>query len=1480
MSGLEYLDDLISWVPTTGFILIILGAMFSGFMRGYRKSMIFLIHSLIAACICVVLYFILKDNTKVDELILKVVNFFMGSGTALQDKLNVSAKCTSIKEILLEYIPENMNFVDGLSLILKDNGAYILTLIDLAYSIIFALVLYLLYLILIGIMALMYHLFYSDRKYRKKDTKLIMKRKREHRYSRRRTLGTVIGAFRGFVGAFIYISFIGTIFFVAAGGTGTEKNEEFDFGNDEINNIYNAYNSICNYGNEGIFRILNTFKDNDNNPYYLFVADVVLSGELKVNDAYTNNVIFREELATYVDFSRKTFNLVLKYGGDEIKQLINGEAETNEILDKLIPIMIKEDFQKEFEILIENFDAKVYFSGLTLSLIDSIVSNIDELEFTSNLDGQIKDLLCIIFKEGYLSESIPYEKALKIKLNAKTNEEKFDLGHISASDIINKDNMLCAYKILNFILSYSYDLGENATDEDMIKLIEQIIPYIDNLSIFYPENSQTLNKLYRRIYAFVQYNYLEEDKEDIAINQLSTKYYISEEYDSINWVTELNSIVSSASDLLYMYKAIEIDFEDPNAIIDLIFSIYNPTNSNYESFSVRMDNIISYLSTSRLLSEVLASNFIYSAIEKGLVTAFDDYQMPKLKYSNTYNEHGSLIEYGEVYYLLSAIRSLAKNTNNYDLIKYLMECEITEDNTIEVINTVCSSLTSEDNIQTIDLLLSSKLVRSILSTLLGTIKLDGNNLIYADKTILESEGSNPTNIIIKSELNDVIYLIPELLELLEPMLKGEFTNEQIAELLENETLLKLLDSTLIEGTISNIVVTYLKDVNQIVIPQSLLNKEGYISTSDKTSELRTVINIVKELNLDLAVLMDGNIESSVDDLLNNDNLGMIFDSKLLHYTLSYYITSSIDSLLTGFSVIIPDSTKDLLVNDTINSVIKKEAFLEFLDVARELIPKSGEEALTVNEIIKKVVVEKDKYLSNIIISATIINYLANDAGLDAYLSMPARFKTLASKEILTSRYDKNSIWYSELFKLCTGLDEFFNISNSDDFDLSNLDNINESVNSLLNNPAVPSNVDPNRIKLDVIYDSAVVAKTLTNELNKYLTDALIKPEVKYSKYVYDSVDGIYIQEEIVKLAHAISALGLSLESGFDNSVLSIPSDPLEKQKVYDSILVIGLITKMVDDVLDSTNGMVRRMDLAYNQDYIEEFKLYKQTEIDVIVELLGDDLNAIMTGEKKFDIANYKLTDFKNVMFDDNNEIKSYILTGTMSDTIINSGYFHIPKKDYDYSLEIISVESMISLIDSLVIADFNSLDVNLENFEFPPQDVVSEIAKSSILRATLSKKINITSDTSEIIVGVTHDLDINGNYLYFEETYDYLNERLSYLTEYEFTNLICAISELLGDEKAFEFDMNENLVKTLITLEDKTKRETILRSNVVRTALSKYINDGNILGLTFEVFETMLDIDILEVDIRDLKTENDIKSEVPTSQQYEEIFEYILRFI
>ena len=79
-------------------------------------------------------------------------------------------------------------------------------------------------------------------------------------------------------------------------------------------------------------------------------------------------------------------------------------------------------------------------------------------------------------------------------------------------------------------------------------------------------------------------------------------------------------------------------------------------------------------------------------------------------------------------------------------------------------------------------------------------------------------------------------------------------------------------------------------------------------------------------------------------------------------------------------------------------------------------------------------------------------------------------------------------------------EEFFNISAGESFDLNNVETITDSVSDLLEDPTIKSNVDKERIKLDVIYDSVIVAKTLSNELNKYLTDDLLSPDIKYSKY--------------------------------------------------------------------------------------------------------------------------------------------------------------------------------------------------------------------------------------------------------------------------------------------------------------------------------------------------------------------------------------------
>ena len=97
MEFLEYVEPIIKWVPTLLFLFVILMSTITGYLRGFRKSLIFLIHSVVIGSICIVFYFLFKDNETMDEFMLTVTNYFMNSKTGLQDLLGVSQECVSVK---------------------------------------------------------------------------------------------------------------------------------------------------------------------------------------------------------------------------------------------------------------------------------------------------------------------------------------------------------------------------------------------------------------------------------------------------------------------------------------------------------------------------------------------------------------------------------------------------------------------------------------------------------------------------------------------------------------------------------------------------------------------------------------------------------------------------------------------------------------------------------------------------------------------------------------------------------------------------------------------------------------------------------------------------------------------------------------------------------------------------------------------------------------------------------------------------------------------------------------------------------------------------------------------------------------------------------------------------------------------------------------------------------------------------------------
>ena len=138
----------ISIIPTIIFLLfIVLGILF-GIWRGFRKSLILAIQALIIFVCCLILYFVFVNNPSTDVMAVEIANNFLGEN-GLQNLMGVSSECNSLKEILIQYIPKQLNLGDGIALVLKDNGTYLISIVNLLYHIIFAVIALFLYLIII-----------------------------------------------------------------------------------------------------------------------------------------------------------------------------------------------------------------------------------------------------------------------------------------------------------------------------------------------------------------------------------------------------------------------------------------------------------------------------------------------------------------------------------------------------------------------------------------------------------------------------------------------------------------------------------------------------------------------------------------------------------------------------------------------------------------------------------------------------------------------------------------------------------------------------------------------------------------------------------------------------------------------------------------------------------------------------------------------------------------------------------------------------------------------------------------------------------------------------------------------------------------------------------------------------------------------------------------------------------------------------------
>ena len=1047
-------------MPSILFALFVLVGFLRGLRRGFRKSLILLIQAIAAFVICLGIYLLLINNDTVDGLLLTGINSILGSPSGLQDALGVTGDFATLKQVLAQYISDMLAGVGAGPVTAADSG-YVMALVLLAYHIVFALLLSIVYKILQFIFYLVYLIFYSEGRYRRK------KKEKEKEggvpYKKRKLAGAIVGLSRGLVAGLVCVSLIGGALSVVTGGYGEGKTEDYAFGEPNIDQAYTVYRSLDEYGTKGIIKILNTVRDSEDVPFYLYITDLIFSGRLvDENLGIDENIKFRDELTGYVGFAKNVATLVMKYGGDTMKNIVS--SGNDEAMNEAVKLFENEDFNREFRLLIENFDAKTFISGFALSFIDSVVENIDQTSISDGMDENTVNMIKILFKPDYYSDKIPSDAAL-LAAGKKAPVLK-------ASSLISKKDILAAYDVIVESMNKAPE-EEGYIDIiggkiDTLSTLKIMVPFVSNLSILSTEKASEVDPVLERLYTYV---------ENTVLTDVNAEGYVSPDYyydEKIEWTSELKTLLGVAGDALNIYATVAKDSPsgDSNGegesnpedsakpgkpgigeasaegkevgdgdgektskdALDMIVNIFDAKNENYTANMTRVDRICDSLSKSKLIGRALSSSYMYSQIKTALSSVASSFDMPE---NVRYDSNGG--DDGEIKALLDGLKSICKNETTIKLLSDTPDFSDLEDFKpyAEVLTTA-----DESGNAPIDCVIKSKLLHSLLSAMLVDMSEEEDSSIYISDRAKESNSAGEkVNIIEKDLLKDILQSSSDIIDLISEISGAD--SLKISEIVSNDAVKKLTKNIIVQGTAAKLLINALKDNESIVIPASLSDPEKWLDSGMEGSsdfskdEFRKLFDFIAEANFDIDGIVDGSVDviDEINKLSDEKMQDNMLASDVLWYTISYLLSTSIGD--GDMEIIVPDGAKaDISETETdVKVLIKREEIKALINRVILIAPALKQDETDVREmsdkLIELIVVNKNKVFGSLILDSTIINFVVNGNVLDGTtIEIPSSLKENAKKENL-AKYNFDGGWggdNGELVKLINALDVFLGVS--------------------------------------------------------------------------------------------------------------------------------------------------------------------------------------------------------------------------------------------------------------------------------------------------------------------------------------------------------------------------------------------------------------------------------------------------------------------
>ena len=1425
---------LLTWLPALLLFVALGWGAIIGLIRGFRKSLVLGIHALAAALICLGAYLIIVNMDGLDAWAFNNVNAILsGSGTSLQEMLEVSPDCATLTDVLIEFIPKNMDFGDGMALVFKDNGAYLATIVDLCYHIIFAIVFYVFYFVLLFILYIVYFIFYPERRRKKKIKERYRNAEETSDYRKLPLFGAIIGGIRSLVEYTVFISFLGILLFTLGGGLGEREYEEYDFGDTQTNNAYNIYSAVGSYGSNGIFKILNTVKDSNDFPYYLYIADLVFQGGLKDDNRGINtNISIAREFGAYVGFSNDAINLLFKYDdNNEIQEALKKDSDID-IMDVASKIMAKPEFQAEFATIIDNFESEEYFINFALSLVDSIVAHRKDLTFFSGMDEQTMELFDIMFD----------------------GENK-----ITVSSLLTKDDAKVLLKTCINMLSAGseYNDLENEEEKSLRKALSYckvIIPEIEKLSIFEDETRKNnLNAVLKELYDYLAQKIAnEENKTTESLSNKAMKL-TNTSIDDVDWIGELKGLLDISLNVVDLYDRI---YTPDKEVIDLIFDMFKGENAtkNEQDF----DNITNVISDSKLAGVVLSMSFVNDTIEQALGSMIEGFELiPNIQYNNDGDKKG------EIYYLLTSVKHLIKNDAKDVFTSLTEEGKTTADmldsvkNLVEILE---SSISTDTTL--LDQMLKSDLLSYTLSSIMLNLDLGDeamkiyvpDDLIY---NIRETEEKNYKSI--KNEdLSDLVSTLTDVIDVIKPAL-DENDEIDIMLVLTNDNLSNSLKSSVIlEGTISNLALVMLDDFDGISVPNSLAETEYWLSTDTEDGEIVKIIDGINASNIDLNSLM--NSESGTNDILDlvlslneaaegttETKLDLLYKSLLLRATLATQIDSAVSSMID--SNVLNSSEVKYQTNDSFKDIYYKQTEIEgVIDSINVLgIESLDSEAFNADVISDKVLTLNEASdvagltKLDVLYTSSIIKYVLADTLDDVLttdiISTEVRDSSLVKETAqLTSvidltKYDAKSYKKEEISNVISSLDEL-EITSLDSESIS-ADSISDKVLSLNEQAATDTSVT----KLDVLYSSQIIKYVLANSLDDVLTADIVSTEVRDSGLVKESetLTNVSTNAQTTKAYYSKSEMSNVISSLDELDITSLDSESISADSLSDKVLSLNEQA--------ATDTSVTKLDVLYSS-YLIKY---------ILAEAVGDNLSGDGLGIHDDVINSIKLNDE------------------------IDSSYYY-KKSEIKLLLDALGDNGLdVTDIDELTTASADIiLDKNVNEIpEGQSESRLAVIYKSVLIKDVITTKLDeaLVGNTLVVVDPQAKDIVFNTNIKFYNQNeisvlLDFMNKHASselgaidiatMTLDSTDIDLIVASKILYATTSKHIID-NTTLVKPdeCIVTENsinKIKEESEMKAmlNAIITICSGSVNAGVDLELSDSKIEILCSSDILRATISD----------------------------